>query len=56
MVEINKTYEELIILGVSEETLRLAQQVAFLPPEHLDAAGIDAWAKRLAVDISKGRD
>ena len=39
-----------------DETLELAKQVAAMPPENLDVKGIEAWAKRLAADISKGRD
>jgi len=38
------------------ESLRLAKMVADMPPLPNDKKSIEEWAKRLADDISKGRD
>ena len=48
--------EKIIPEPYSEETVELAQQVADMPPMPDDAMSIGEWAKRLAADISKGRD
>ena len=41
---------------IDEGTLRLAQLVADMDPPPTDKKSIEKWAKRLAEDISKGRD
>lgn len=43
-------------VNIAPETLRLARLVAEQPPLPDDEKSIEAWAKRLAADISKGRD
>ncbi len=42
--------------GISKETLEMAEMVANMPPLSDDKKSIEEWAKRLAADISKGRD
>ncbi len=56
MVEYNRKLEGLAVFGISEETLELAELVANMPPMPNDKKSIEEWAKRLAADISKGRD
>jgi len=48
--------DKTITIKISKSTLELAQLVAELPTPATDALSIDEWAKRLAEDISKGRD
>ena len=43
-------------IGISDSTLELARLVAEQPPLPDDPKSIEEWAKRLAADISKGRD
>ena len=41
---------------ISDETMKLAQMVAEMDPLPNDPKSIEEWAKRLAADISKGKD
>jgi hypothetical protein len=43
-------------IATSPLTLELAERVANLPPENLDEKGIQEWAEKLSLDISKGKD
>ena len=41
---------------ISDDTMKLAKMVAEMDPLPDDPKSIEEWAKRLAADISKGRD
>ena len=43
-------------INITPKTLKLARLVAEQPPLPDDKKSIEEWAKRLAADISKGRD
>ena len=42
--------------GISDETIRLAKEVADMPPPAQDEKSIEEWATRLAEDLAKFTD